>query len=160
MRRRPIRKRCRSIFHDSPRRVRRLSGISRRFRQLSRSYGQVAYVLLTRPPLTLSRRTRSARLACIRHAASVRPEPGSNSPLRVVQLRSLQASLKHLFVGLTPAKRICCAHVQFSRSKLVLLSVACPSRSRGRKTNVTYFASRLQLLFFSNCFSFFKETVG
>ena len=25
----------------------------------------------------------SARLACIRHAASVRPEPGSNSPIRI-----------------------------------------------------------------------------
>ncbi|WP_210190630.1 hypothetical protein, partial [Paenibacillus uliginis] len=25
---------------------------------------------------------KSARLACIRHAASVRPEPGSNSPLK------------------------------------------------------------------------------
>lgn len=30
-----------------------LSGISSRFRKLSRSYGQVAYVLLTRPPLSL-----------------------------------------------------------------------------------------------------------
>ncbi len=30
----------------------KLSGISSRFRKLSRSYGQVAHVLLTRPPLT------------------------------------------------------------------------------------------------------------
>ena len=60
-----------------------LSGISARFRELSRSYRQVAYVLLTRPPLSYSRRNNSARLACIRHAASVRPEPGSNSPLKV-----------------------------------------------------------------------------
>src|SRR5690606_19812050 len=60
----------------------RLSGISTRFRELSQTSGQVAYVLLTRPPLTLPRRIRSARLACIRHAASVRPEPGSNSPLK------------------------------------------------------------------------------
>jgi hypothetical protein len=41
-------------------------------------------VLLTRPPLTEQKQAsvRSARLACIRHAASVRPEPGSNSPKR------------------------------------------------------------------------------
>ena len=31
----------------------RVSGISIRFRMLSQSYGQVAYVLLTRPPLTI-----------------------------------------------------------------------------------------------------------
>ena len=30
----------------------RLSGISIRFRMLSRSFGQVAHVLLTRPPLS------------------------------------------------------------------------------------------------------------
>ncbi len=55
-----------------------LSGISFRFRKFSRSHGQVPYVLLTRSPLE-SRRT-LVRLACIRHAASVHPEPGSNSP--------------------------------------------------------------------------------
>ncbi len=32
----------------------RLSGISTRFRELSQSYRQVAYVLLTRPPLSCS----------------------------------------------------------------------------------------------------------
>ena len=59
----------------------RVSGISIRFRMLSQSYRQVTYVLLTRPPLTyVPKELRSARLACIRHAASVRPEPGSNSP--------------------------------------------------------------------------------
>ena len=41
---------------------------------------QVAHVLLTRPPLASSPEGDSlARLACVRHAASVRPEPGSNS---------------------------------------------------------------------------------
>ena len=42
-------------------------------------------MLLTRSPLGLPRycyRMDPARLACIRHAASVRPEPGSNSPSR------------------------------------------------------------------------------
>ena len=50
---------------------------------------QVTHALLTRPPL--SRKTfhperikvkRFARLACVRHAASVHPEPGSNSRIK------------------------------------------------------------------------------
>ena len=42
-------------------------------------------MLLTRPPLTSKEQAPYlfARLACIRHAASVHPEPGSNSPLNV-----------------------------------------------------------------------------
>ena len=60
-----------------------LSGFSYRFQQLSRAHGQVTYVLLTRSPLSLfgSKLPKDfVRLACIRHAASVHPEPGSNSP--------------------------------------------------------------------------------
>jgi hypothetical protein len=37
-------------------------------------------VLLTRSPLEYPRKGLSVRLACVKHAASVRPEPGSNSP--------------------------------------------------------------------------------
>jgi hypothetical protein len=37
-------------------------------------------VLLTRSPLFHLRRGIFVRLACVKHAASVRPEPGSNSP--------------------------------------------------------------------------------
>ena len=60
-------------------------GISVRFQTLSPSERQVAHALLTRPPLSLIPSARrlpllnSVRLACVRHAASVRPEPGSNS---------------------------------------------------------------------------------
>ena len=57
-------------------------GISPRFRGLSQSPGQVAHVLLTRSPLEYPRKGLSARLACVKHAASVRPEPGSNSPTK------------------------------------------------------------------------------
>ena len=59
-----------------------LSGFSRRFHLLSRAHGQIPYVLLTRSPLTSNEQAHlpSVRLACIRHAASVHPEPGSNSP--------------------------------------------------------------------------------
>ncbi|OIU71595.1 hypothetical protein BHE18_00195, partial [Rossellomorea aquimaris] len=62
-----------------------LSGISPGFPELSQSYRQVTHVLLTRPPLIKGKLgfPKSARLACIRHAASVRPEPGSNSPIKV-----------------------------------------------------------------------------
>ena len=58
--------------------------ISHPFKRLSRSEGQVTHVLLTRSPLThpptKKPENRPVRLACVKHAASVRPEPGSNSP--------------------------------------------------------------------------------
>ena len=59
-----------------------VSGISSRFRGLSQCEGQITHVLLTRSPLVYPRRGLTARLACVKHAASVRPEPGSNSPLK------------------------------------------------------------------------------
>ena len=61
------------------------SGISTSFEGLSRSLGQVPHVLRTRSPLRLPESCDSmvsVRLACFKHAASVRPEPGSNSPSR------------------------------------------------------------------------------
>ena len=61
-------------------------GISTGFPELSRSEGQIAHVLLTRSPLVYSRRSLTARLACVKHAASVRPEPGSNSPLNSIDV--------------------------------------------------------------------------
>ena len=57
-----------------------ISGINPGFPELSRSEGQITHVLLTRSPLEYHRSGLSARLACVKHAASVRPEPGSNSP--------------------------------------------------------------------------------
>ena len=51
--------------------------------------GQVTHALLTRPPLShkafQSEEIKAecfARLACVRHAASVHPEPGSNSLIK------------------------------------------------------------------------------
>ena len=52
---------------------------------LSPGTGQVSHALLTRPPLSYTDSIRKlplhnfVRLACVRHAASVHPEPGSNS---------------------------------------------------------------------------------
>ena len=60
-----------------------LSGIRPSFPSLSRSTGQITHVLLTRSPLEHPHQKSgglSVRLACVKHAASVRPEPGSNSP--------------------------------------------------------------------------------
>ena len=64
----------------------RLCGISSRFQLLSPGMGQVAHALLTRPPLShrifISEENQIkcfVRLACVKHAASVHPEPGSNS---------------------------------------------------------------------------------
>jgi hypothetical protein len=54
-------------------------GLSPGFPGLSPAQGQVLHVLLTRPPRS-SPKGGPVRLACIRHAASVVPEPGSNSP--------------------------------------------------------------------------------
>ena len=48
---------------------------------MSPAKGQILYILLTRPPLSSDRNQILVRLACMKHAASVRPEPGSNSPL-------------------------------------------------------------------------------
>ena len=62
-----------------------LCGISTPFGALSPCRRQVAHALLTRPPLGYFKSIRRShqnnlvRLACVKHAASVRPEPGSNS---------------------------------------------------------------------------------
>ena len=61
-----------------------LCGINLPFGRLFPSMRQVAHVLLTRPPLEKLRRTFLARLACVKHAASVHPEPGSNSRLKIL----------------------------------------------------------------------------
>ena len=57
--------------------------------RLSRRRGQVTHVLLTRSPLIQNQKTDpfTVRLACVKHAASVRPEPGSNSPNKTNKTR-------------------------------------------------------------------------
>ena len=72
-----------------------LCGISSRFQLLSPSLRQIAHALLTRSPLSqlsVIRRIHqinSVRLACVRRAASVRPEPGSNSLLNPLYINGL-----------------------------------------------------------------------
>ena len=77
-----------------------LCGINSRFQLLSPCVRQVTHALLTRPPLSILKlrpkslqRIYSVRLACVRHAASVHPEPGSNSHVKIVRLVRTQAWL-------------------------------------------------------------------
>jgi hypothetical protein len=57
-------------------------GISVPFETLSPTRRQVTHALLTRLPLSRPLRGDRVRLACVRHAASVDSEPGSNSHVR------------------------------------------------------------------------------
>ena len=69
-------------FHHDPYAM-VVCGIRPSFPGLSHSAGQITHVLLTRSPLEYPPPKvagLSVRLACVKHAASVRPEPGSNSP--------------------------------------------------------------------------------
>ena len=59
-----------------------LSGISTPFEVLSQTIRKITQALLTRAPLYSGPEGPFlVRLACVRHAASVRSEPGSNSPI-------------------------------------------------------------------------------
>ena len=74
-----------------------LSGIRPSFPSLSRSTGQITHVLLTRSPLEHPHQKSgglSVRLACVKHAASVRPEPGSNSPKKQTKNNNRQKTKK------------------------------------------------------------------
>ena len=80
MDRSPILSRPKALPTSSPQTFVRSFGISSGFPELSPARGYVSYVLLTRAPLYLpSEESVLVRLACLRHAASVRSEPGSNS---------------------------------------------------------------------------------
>ncbi len=66
-----------------------LCGISPAFAGLFPIGGQIAHVLRTRAPCThLYCYKLCTRLACVKHAASVRSEPGSNSRLKPVAWRN------------------------------------------------------------------------
>ena len=83
----------------------RLCGISSRFQLLSPCVRQVIHALLTRPPL--SHRTIIpegnqvkcfVRLACVKHAASVHPEPGSNSHKKFFPFQNQLANFNHSLI--------------------------------------------------------------
>ena len=76
--------------------------ISRRFQRLSPCDGQVAHVLRTLPPVAASVLLHRAapRLACVKPAASVHPEPGSNSSL-YISILQVQSGTYNSFKKLT-----------------------------------------------------------
>ena len=81
-----------------------VSGISTPFGGLSQMRGQVTYALLTRAPLYLFPEGNvRVRLACVKHAASVRSEPGSNSPVYMLSLLINYHDQRYWFVD-----RLCC----------------------------------------------------
>ena len=106
-----------------------LCGISSRFQLLSPSLRQVAHALLTRPPLSSDSFDRSlhhlipVRLECVMHAASVYPEPGSNSLKKLFHLYLVQTFISlelNLFALLTSFLGY---HYPFSDSVYSLLGI-------------------------------------
>ena len=80
-------------------------GISVSFPTLSHIQRQVAHALLTRPPLSYLHASRrinsdnSVRLECVMHAASVHPEPGSNSrKISIISQTYLSYNLSSYFI--------------------------------------------------------------
>ena len=81
----------------------RLCGIISRFQLLSPCVRQVTHALLTRPPLSHKSLHPErihlkcfVRLACVKHAASVHPEPGSNSHKKCLSASFEQTSFNSL----------------------------------------------------------------
>ena len=103
----------------------RSCGISNHFWLLSPCIGQVTHALLTRPPLETSYICRSfnkrfpVRLACVKHAASVHPEPGSNSLIKcLIHSRQPTSYLSFYCFGL------------FNRSQIMKFASCEPNRIR------------------------------
>ena len=91
---------------------------------LSPGIRQVIHALLTRPPLSYPmiwasspQRDISVRLACVKHAASVHPEPGSNS--RFYEFKD--------FNGLLISWLHACMHICWSKDirNLIISEQAC-----------------------------------
>jgi hypothetical protein len=102
-----------------------ISSISPPFGRLFQARGQITYVLLTRAPLySGSCPPFLARLACVRHAASVRSEPGSNSPVKA-GVTSRRFRLLDRYVSNVPS-------IRSARLALLELSaISLPARRRG-----------------------------
>ena len=113
-----------------------LCGISVRFQTLSPTHRQITHALLTRPPLIRDRSPFTVRLECVKHAASVHPEPGSNSLKNCISSRpsSLVDSVFQSFILASYFSTLCSKLltrsyflsslfvVQFSRTVVLPLS--------------------------------------
>ena len=100
-------------------------------------FGVRSYALLSRPPLVYHRSGLTARLACIRHAASVHPEPGSNSPSRPHdQPTPKEAGQPNLRIRNQQTMTL--ARIMKSASKKSLPSSEEPGRGGLRPSSETY----------------------
>ena len=81
-------------------------------------------MLLTRSPLEYLRRGLSARLACVKHAASVRPEPGSNSPPKTLMENHHPSNTHH-------TNRVACLHQRN-------LTTTLTTKAMARGTNIMH----------------------
>ncbi len=102
------------------------------------------HVLLTRPPLTLSREC--VRLACVRHAASVYPEPGSNSPFMMYAMRPKSHS-SHKVLSCDPGQTAVVVTVAFGCSR----KTHCICTSLIRPIHVLFDRNCVNTLFFLVC---------
>jgi hypothetical protein len=138
-----------------------VSGISTSFPVLSQSFRQVIHALLTRPPLKLqfaSFLVTSVRLACVKHAASVRPEPGSNSPSISVKSRFL--ALICLCSSLLLFRNYCSLSLSTLTSHVLFPSIHClvfKDQGVDKTTtliNLTYHISPVKLMAQKNADNF------
>jgi hypothetical protein len=117
-------------------------GISSAFAELFPTEGQVAHVLRTRAPcahLLYCYRKLRTRLACVKHAASVRSEPGSNSRLNL-EAWKIKTPIR---IGASHSKQFFCRsiHSVIERvlAHLIQLSKSRPPRQAERlQTNPKY----------------------
>ena len=106
-----------------------LFGISTPFGGLFPTAGQIIHVLLTRAPLYSDPEGPFlVRLACVRHAASVCSEPGSNSPVLILkEISLLFYSFVHRthksFIPLFSFQRACSKRAWIYSLSLILCQV-------------------------------------
>src|SRR5206468_5895959 len=83
-----------------------LCGINPAFAGLSPTTWTCSDALLTRSPLAARLPRAAARLACVKHSASVQSEPGSNSSVQSIkettQFESLGSKVSTTSITLTP----------------------------------------------------------
>ena len=128
--------------------------IRRRFHRLSPKDGHVAHALRTLPPVAAKVLLLRAapRLACVKPAASVHPEPGSNSSLYILFFQACPGALNFLKKS-TLSNFFCSRYLLYFLSVLSMIVVkkSRSSRERDCKGNPTFLISKLYFTFF-HCF--------
>ena len=124
---------------------------------------------VTHPSATPSRCREDVRLACVRHAASVYPEPGSNSPSKEVSTLLAWSSDNAQWLSCDPGQAAvqCCPYLAVRRctasclppltrrtgTKQELTGTACWCVGRDASIGAFFALTKKQLLF---CFPLFS----